>query len=159
MYFDDDMGRTFKLDVCKRKDRTSIYSDGWEQYIAQNNFIEAEEISFSWNGEVNRFRKMYFCNDDDDQDRDDSHDHQDDEDSQDDEGSREDEDKSNDDDSQNDEDEQDDEGSHEDEDKSNDDDRQNDENEEAYSEWDPDCYGDFTIECGLRLEALSAPFN
>ena len=42
MYFDDDMGRTFELDVRKRKDKTNIYSDGWKQYIALNNFIEGE---------------------------------------------------------------------------------------------------------------------
>ena len=110
MYFDDDMGCTFELDVHKRKDRTIIYGDEWKQYIAQNNLIGGEYISFSVNGEVNRLRTMYFCSDDDgdDQDHDDSQDHQDDGDNQDDESSHKDEDRSDDDDSQNDEDEQDD---------------------------------------------------
>ena len=95
MYFADDMGRTFELDVHKRKDRTIIYGNGWEQYIAQNNFIGGEYISFSMNREVNRLRTMYFCSDDDDndQDHDDSQYHQDDGDSQDDEGIRDDEDR------------------------------------------------------------------
>lgn len=62
----DDKGRTFEPDVPKRKDRTIIYGDGREQYIAQNKFIGGEYISFFLKGAVNRLRTLYFSNDDDD---------------------------------------------------------------------------------------------
>ncbi|XP_044433859.1 uncharacterized protein [Triticum aestivum] len=88
IYFADDMGCTFLMDVHKRKDRTIIYGDEWKQYIAQNNLIGGEYISFSLKGDVNRLRTMYFYNNDDgddNRDHDDSQDQQDDRDDQDDE--------------------------------------------------------------------------
>ena len=109
MYFDDDMGRTFELDVRKWKDRTIIYGDGWERYIAKNNFIGGEYIAFSLKGAVSMLRTLYFASQDDEVDEDDEHDqdHDDSQDDQDD-GNNQDDDNQDDDDSQNDEDEQDD---------------------------------------------------
>nr|XP_020183313.1 FK506-binding protein 4-like [Aegilops tauschii subsp. strangulata] len=113
MYFEVDMGRTFLMDVYKRKDRTTIYGYEWKKYIAQNNLIGGEYISFSLKGDVNRLRTMYLCSDDDDdedenQDHDDRHDQQDGGDSQDDEDSDEDKDNQDDEDEEDDADEEDD---------------------------------------------------
>lgn len=82
MDFEDDQGRTFKLDVLKQKDRTMIYGNGWKQYISQNNFIRGDDISFFLERVVNMLRTLYFFNnhdgvdedDDDDQDHDNSQD-------------------------------------------------------------------------------------
>ena len=47
LYFVDDEEGEFELDRRKGKNKTIIYGDGWEQYIALNNFKGGELVAFS----------------------------------------------------------------------------------------------------------------
>ena len=55
------LGRTYKIDLEKRKNMTTMGGEGWKQFITQNDLTRKDMLCFSLTGPVPRITVLYIC--------------------------------------------------------------------------------------------------
>jgi hypothetical protein len=69
--FSDGQVLSYKIDICKQKNKIIIGVDGWNKYISNNKLTGGEYIGFYLKKVVNKLRIKYFSDQDDELDEDD----------------------------------------------------------------------------------------